>query len=161
MDANQIKNHLRDIADQLLEDVDGVSYMQVFDAFKSSVSAEDLMDFGAEQVDELLRRWAKDIVDGKRRNSNGQLSFEGIGEFDDTVTTLNAEGAYVVKRLRHATKADLLADEQIHNDNVRKATEALERARKRNLRLIPLMDDYGYDIAGDALDHLEQLTQGG
>ena len=118
------------------------------------------IDFGAEQVDELLRRWAKDIVDGKRRNSNGQLSFEGIGEFDDTVTTLNAEGAYVVKRLRYATKADLLADEQIHNDNVRKATEALERARKRNLRLIPLMDDHGYDIAGDALDHLEQLTQG-
>lgn len=153
MNKSEIKQQLRHIADQLIDD-GGVSYMQVVEAFKATTTPDDLLDLGADALDELVQNWSKAIVDEKRRAGNREVSLPGIGDFDETVTTLNAEGAYLVKHLRHATRADLLADVELHEDNVRRASEALERARHRNRRLIPVMDELDAETAGEALRYL-------
>ncbi len=153
MKAFEIKQQLRELADILMDD-GGVSAMSLAQTFRSVTNPDELLDLGREALDELVMRWSKDIIKDRRRSGNGQMTFEGIGEVDETVTTLDGEGGYVVKHLRHATLADLLADVQLHEENVETARKALERAKNRNRMLVPLMESEGFNTVAEALTHL-------
>lgn len=153
MKALEIKQQLRELADMLMDD-GGVSAMSLAQTFRSVTGPDDLFDLGQDALDELIMRWSTDIIKAKRRSGNGSARLPGIGEVDETVTTLDGEGGYVVKHLRHATSADLLADEQLHEENVETARKALERAKNRNRTLIPLMEAEGFETVAEALAHL-------
>lgn len=153
MKALEIKQQLRELADMLMDD-GGVSAMSLAQTFRSVTGPDELFDLGQDALDELITRWSTDIIKAKRRSGNGSARLPGIGEVDETVTTLNAEGGYVVKYLRHATPADLLADVQLHEENVQTARKALDRAERRNGVLIPLMESQGFETVAEALAHL-------
>ena len=150
MKKSEIKQRLRELAEKLI-DGGGVSAMSLAETFRSVTDPDELLDLGREALDELINRWSNDILNDRRRSGNGQLTLAGIGQVDETVTTLNAEGGYVLKHLRHATLADLIADVQLHQDNVLTAQKALDRALRRNRALLPLMEAEGLATAGEAL----------
>jgi len=152
MNTAEVKTELRRIAGDLLE-TGGVSPWQIIAMFKQTNEAV-LVDLGADALEDLLGRWAKDVVEQKRKAGNAQLIFPGIGQVDLTVTTVSAEGGPVLKRLVHATAKDLVIDHEIHKTNVLAATDAEARANERNLVLLPIMAKHGFTTAGQALDYL-------
>lgn len=153
MKALEIKQQLRELADVLMDD-GGVSAMSLAQTFRSQTDPKELLDLGSDALDELVMRWSRDIIKDRRRVGNGQMTFDGIGEVDETITTLDFEGGYVIKHLRHATLADLLTDERLHEENVGTASKALDRASARNRVLVPLMESKGFETAADALAYL-------
>lgn len=150
MNASEIKSRLRELADKLIDD-GGVSAMSLVESFRSVTDPDELLELGQDALDELVLRWSKDIIKDRRRNGNGQMTLDGIGDVDETITTLDGEGGYVVKHLRHATLDDLLVDVRLHEENVQTAQRALERAKQRNRALVPLMEANGFATAGPAL----------
>lgn len=154
MKPAEIKLRLRELADMMIED-GGVSVTSLSDMFRSATDPNELLDLGAEALYDLVSRYARDVLNDLKRSSNGQMTFPGIlGEVDETVTTLNAEGGYVLKYLRHATVADLLTDVRLHEENVVTARKALDRAERRNEALVPLMESQGFETVAEALAHL-------
>lgn len=153
MKPAEIKAELRTIADELLAS-GGVSPLAIVARYKKNVGTALLIDLGADAVDDLLRRWAKDIVDHNRNASNAQLSFEGFGTFDETVTTVGVDGEPTLKLLRHATAEDCRYDLELHHTNERLAIEARRRAEQRNLVFLPLMEEHGFATVGEAIEHL-------
>lgn len=153
MRTAQLKARLRELANKMIDD-GGVSAMSLAVEFKTITDPEELMSLGQEAFDDLIKRWAADIVNDLRRVRNGQLVLEGIGEVDETVTTVDGEGGFVVKHLHHATVADLIMDVELHQENVNTAQRALLRAKDRNRALIPLMESNGYTTVGEVLSSL-------
>jgi hypothetical protein len=148
----KIKKQLRELAEVLMEE-GGVSVMRLVDAFRSTADPDDMLALGQDALDELVARWAKDIIKDRRRNGNGQLSLP-FGDIDETVTTVDGEGGHVTKFARHATRKDLESDLDLHDENERQARRAHERAILRNTVLIPIMEEHGFDTAGEAMDWL-------
>lgn len=153
MRTAQLKARLRELANKMIDD-GGVSAMSLAVEFKTITDPDELMSLGQEAFDDLVKRWAADIVDGLRRVRNGQLVLPGIGEVDETVTTVDPEGGFVVKHLHHATEPDLIMDEELHQQNVDTAQQALLRAKNRNRALIPMMKARGCKTVGELLSLL-------
>lgn len=155
---SKIKQQLRELAEVLMDE-GGVSVMRLVDAFRSTADPDDMLALGQDALDELVARWAKDIIKDRRRNGNAQLSLPGFGDIDETVTTLDGEGGHVTKFARHATRRDLESDLELHDENERQARRAHERAILRNTVLIPIMEEHGFNTAGEAMEWLVASVQ--
>lgn len=141
MNVNEIKARLTTVMDQMLSDGQEVTYMQMVDGFIAITDETELLNLGADALADYLRRVARSILNRKRRTSSRQMAFEGLGEFSETVTTINAEGAYVVKLMRYARAADLMVFEKIHRDNADNAREAWDNVRQLSATFLPVMEE--------------------
>lgn len=159
MNRTDVLREMRSIADDLIENsIEGAHWLTVRETFKR-LHADDLDSFALDYLDDYLMRLATEAVNDRRRSGNVQLALPGI-EFDRTVTVPDGEGGFVVKHVRRATEADLLADEKVHDENVRSALDARGRARMRNRTLLPVMQEQGLATAGEAMDWIASHEAG-
>jgi hypothetical protein len=153
MNTADIKRQMRSIAEHMLDTADGASWAPVVDAWKST-NADAIPEISTELFDGLVTRLAREVIKDISGTGNSQVPLPGFGDIDAYVTARTPEGGYLVKHVRHAVVADLMADAEIHEDNVRSALEARRRAKGRNRTLIPVMQEHEC-TAGEAMDWLE------
>lgn len=152
---NDIKQMVRDLVDDAIENSPrGAHRWDIVRRLR--VEHPEVNDFAAPLDTYLLG-----VIDRAMKPKRSETAqFPGMGSpVGITVTIPDGEGHYSVKALQFATEDDLLADEAIHVQNVKGAREALALARRRNSRLIPVMQEHGLPTAGDALKKLVELGE--
>jgi hypothetical protein len=97
----------------------------------------------------------KDCLEAHDLIISQRVRISGLGDVPPVITTYDAEGGFVFKRIRYATTADLVNDLEIQRQNATAAQRAYEQAKDRNALLLPVMDDQGFDLAGEAVAWLE------
>lgn len=144
---SDITQLFRAYADEAADTDGGASVLTLVDRLKRE--HPEVQDLGAEMLSDALRRLAENALKPMRSET---MQFPGMGDpIGTTVTVPDGEGGHRVKRLRLATIPDLEADLAIHDENVAAAVHARSTADRRNRRLIPVMKEHSFDVAGDAL----------
>lgn len=153
MNLSQAKTALRDIANKMVEGVDGVATMPLVAEFKSNFGTE-LDDLSAGLFDDWLRRVARDVVANTGRGHTTQLSLPGMGSVDAFVTVPDGEGGYRRKKYIYASTTDIYADQKVHDDNYAAVGKARSEARQRDGIVLPVMEEHGFATAGEAITWL-------
>jgi len=151
-DKRTIRQWLREYAEEAIDSPNGAHPV----ALVSRLLDEhpEVRGHADELLEDALRGWANEAIKPKRMET---APLPGLGDSCPiTVTAPDGEGGYIVKSIRLATVADLVADVAIHEENVTHALRGRRLALRRNDRLVPLMEEHGFELAGDALDLLEQ-----
>lgn len=149
------KQWIADIADDLLQDPEGATWSRLYDQFKLEHGSH-LDEIGAELADDWLRRICNERIKRASRQRSEQLTLPGIGKIDAFVTIPDGEGGFRVKRFQYATLAELDADEIIQDQNVDSAVRARDHVVRRNEMVRPIMQRFGFTVAGEAIDWLNQ-----
>lgn len=152
MDLTEIRSEMADIAAEQIEQPEGVHWVKVRESF-AAAHPDTLVELGEQLAWQQLGKLAADSIKPLRSKSAQQI-IPGMESTPASVTVPDGEGGFVVKALRHATAAELVADELIHDTNVAAAIEARGLARTRNRVLLPVMEKFGLDTAGEAIAHL-------
>lgn len=153
MNAGDIKSRLNAIFGEQLDHADGVGWVDLVETFNDRYP-DARYDLGGDLFDNYLRRLATDIVKQADHKRYTQQVIPGIAEMDATVTVRDAEGGYRRKRVEFATLPDLTEDREILRENVDHAVASLNRADERNNVLGPVMEQRGFDLAGQAIEYL-------
>lgn len=152
MEMIEIRQSMVEIVERQVDGQAGVHWVKVRDEF-ARTHPTAITDLGEELAWKQLGRLAEDAIKPMRSKSK-QLPIPGMETIPATVTVPDGEGSYVVKAVRWAAVADLEADRQIHGENVAAAVEAERQAVTRNRVLIPVMEEHGFQFAGEAIEWL-------
>jgi hypothetical protein len=109
------------------------------------------VDLGPTLFRDWLHRKCRDLVKPPKTE---QTQLPGFGDVPNVVTTYDGEGQFVYKRLRFASRVDLVNDEDILVANAVAADQAAKVAQDRNQVLIPIMDQHGFITAEQAIEFL-------
>lgn len=149
MTPSDIKASMRGIYDDLIDEADGVVWIDLVDEFKTA-HPDDLAVMGAEMVDDFLRRIANDTLSAGDRAASRQEQIPGL-ELPATVTIPDGEGGFRRKRMTFASVDDINADVDVHRQNYAAAGVGLQLSIRAQETLIPVMEAQGFKTAGKAM----------
>ena len=151
MHKYEVNRLLADLRDEMLDTDEGVSGARLAARFDTEYPyVRDEM--ASVLYDEWLRSKADSIAKPPR---TAQEHLPGLGDVPKTVTTFDAEGGFIYKRLWRGSVADLENDLQIQTVNADAAVAARRVAEQRNHLLVPIMVEHGFATAGEAISWLE------
>lgn len=148
MTESEITEHLVAIRDQMLETSTGVHALAMEQRFLAA--HPDALD---DRAVAMARNWLhlRCLALAKPPKSD-TAQLPGLGGVPDVVTTYDGEGGYVYKRIRHASRQDLVNNVEIMLTNFVGAQLSLREARDIEGLLGPVMDEHGFTTAGKAIE---------